>query len=266
MKFDDFRYAEMYLSDIDCIACTFNGAGSLETVSNGSEITFTNVSTNGGAKYKRVSSKYDTCIEATFQICKNPSNKSYDEMFFTTDEIRYITSWLCRKEYHEFRLIGEGFIDIYFMASFKVSMIKIGGKVCGFELTMQSDKPFAYKDPIVKKYNLRSGNMSFSIFIDSDEEGYIYPKVKLKVLRDGDLKITNEEIDEEVFIKDCSLNEEIEMNYPMITTNVNRKIQNKFNWEFVKLKNTFSTRMNKLTVSLPCTIEITYSPIAKINL
>lgn len=200
---------------------------------------------------------------------QNPEGKKKnEEMYFSTEEVRYITKWLNRKQYHEFKMVGENYIDIYYMASFNVTLLKLGDNVCGFELNMYTDRPFALRREFRKTYTVRNGNSSILVRVDSDEEGYIQPKVKIKVGRAGNLSIINSEIpSEELFIRNCSVNEEIVLDYPMIeTSNVTHKIQNDFNWNFLKLYSSFNTRTNSLLFSLPCTIEISYTPVAKINI
>ena len=44
------------------------------------------------------------------------------------------------------------------------------------------------------------------------------------------------------------------------------KVQNDFNWAFFRLENTFRDKKNKITLSLPCTVKITYSPIVKVTI
>jgi len=44
------------------------------------------------------------------------------------------------------------------------------------------------------------------------------------------------------------------------------QIQEDFNWNFLRIANTFKTGKNDLTISIPCTIKITYSPIVKLGI
>ena len=58
------------------------------------------------------------------------------------------------------------------------------------------------------------------------------------------------------------------MDYPIITTTVSsHSIQNDFDgWEFFRIANTFDNSRNDLTISIPCTIKLKYSPIVKVGL
>ena len=101
----------------------------------------------------------------------------------------------------------------------------------------------------------------------SYEEGYIYPKMEITVGKDGDLKIHNAIENRETYIADCVAGEVITLDYPIIRSSVpSHNIQNDFNWIFFRVANTFGNSRNDLTISLPCTIKIKYSPIVKVGL
>ena len=106
-----------------------------------------------------------------------------------------------------------------------------------------------------------------SINDTSYEEGYIYPHTEIIVGEDGDLKIHNAIENRETFIANCVANEVITLDYPIIHSSVpSHNIQNDFNWNFFRVANTFGNSRNDLTISLPCTIKIKYSPIVKVGL
>ena len=69
MRAYDFEYDNHFLSDFGFIICSFDSKG-IETVSNGSKITFNKVSAQGGSKHELVSTEYEDCLETTFQISK----------------------------------------------------------------------------------------------------------------------------------------------------------------------------------------------------
>ena len=120
MRAYDFEYDSIRLSDLGMTLCSFDSLG-VETVSNGSEITFNTVSTLGGSKHELTSSQYDDCITATFQICNNLCDNPTEQI--SLEKSRDIMRWLNRKSFHKFKLIdydGE-YSGIYFEASFNVS-------------------------------------------------------------------------------------------------------------------------------------------------
>jgi hypothetical protein len=266
MKFDDFEYDNIKLSEFDCVVCTFDGLD-METIDSGSQITFNTVSVRNGMKYEITDTQYESCIESTFQICKKPDHKKENEdYYFSVDDIRDIMSWLNRKQYHPFRILGDELSDIYFMASFDVSLLKYGEQVWGFELTMHTDRPFALKKPVTLHFKLAKDEKA-TIYLESDEEGTFFPGIKITVKEAGGLIIYNTTTQKETYIKNCIENEIITFDYPILTTSVSsHKIQNDFNWEFIQLVNTFHNNKNELTASLSCELEITYSPIVKISI
>ncbi len=101
----------------------------------------------------------------------------------------------------------------------------------------------------------------------SHEEGYIYPYTEIVVNESGDLNIYNAIEDRNTYIANCVAGEIITMDYPIISSSISsHNIQNDFNYNFFRIANTFEDSRNDLTISLPCTIKATYSPIVKIGL
>ena len=68
------------------------------------------------------------------------------------------------------------------------------------------------------------------------------------------------------FAAKISSGEIITIDYPIITSSISEhKIQNDFNWKYFRIVNTFKTGRNNLSISIPCKIEMTYSPIVKLG-
>lgn len=312
MKAYDFIYDGVNLSSFGFVICNFNSKG-LNTVSNGSHITFNTVSTLGGSKYALTSVAYEDCLEATIQICKNYCSSDIKEISAT--ELRQLTKWLNRKKFLKFKLLDEDSIDLYFEASFNINRIEFDGKLYGLELEVVTNAPFARKEPenfIIQVRNLYTwekfakinGNKKgesigeyvssynrnlypddgvknnyyyvyigeelddkHSINDTSHEEGYIYPHTEITVIEDGDLNIYNALEDRNTYIANCVAGEIITMDYPIIQSSISsHNIQNDFNWNFFRVANTFDNSRNDLTISIPCTIKVKYSPIVKVGL
>ena len=264
MKSYDFEYDGLNLSDFGFMICSFDSKG-VETISNGSTITFNTVSMFNGNKKELTSIEYEDCLESTFQICKKVCD--YDNLEISIDEIRLLTRWLNRKEFHKFKILNEEYFDIYFEGSFNISKIEIDGKVYGLELELKTNRPFALMEPqkIVIKNLENDGVHYISDF--SDEEGYIYPKVTIEIKESGNLNIYNEIEDRTTSILNCTYDEIITMDYPIIETSLKtHKIQNDFNWNFFRIANKLNNKNNKLTISLRCNITIEYSPIVKVGI
>lgn len=318
MKAYDFIYDGKKLSEFGMMICSFDSKG-IETVSNGSTITFNTVSSQNGTKHESTSAVYEECLETTIQICKNSCSDGISEIY--PHELRELTRWLSRKRFLKFKILDDYYIDLYFEASFNVSRIEFGGSVFGLELEVKTNRPFALKEPetiIVQtkklytweEYNktdsgekgestgryvtsykrdfypdngvkvhsngiegsyyyiYKEENNVASIFDISHEEGYIYPYTEITIGdTGGDLRIYNELENREVVVKNCKSGEVITMDYPVIQSDdETHNIQNDFEWNFFRIANTYEKRRNDLTISIPCTIKLEYSPIVKVGL
>lgn len=265
MKCYDFEYDSIRLSDLGYIMCTFNSEG-LQTVSNGSQITFNTVSTLNGRKHELTSTTYESCIETTFQICKNNCGMNDSHAFeISTDELRELMSWLNRKSFYEFRFLDDEHFNFYFESSFNISKIESNGITYGLELQMITNRPYALLNSrvIILKNIVHNG---VKTIVDiSDEEGFIYPETEITIQESGDLRIYNSLEQRTMSIKNCTVGEVIKLNYPIIESSLNsHKIQNDFNWEFLRIANKYKDKKNAYTISIPCTIKLTYSPAVKI--
>ena len=286
MKAFDFEYDNIRLSDKGFMLCRFDSGG-METVSNGSEISFNTVPTINGQKHQLTSSEYGNCLTTTLQICKNLCD-DYN-MEISVEDMRDIMRWLNRKEYHKFKIIDDEYSGFYINASFNVSKIEINGAVCGFELELFSDTPFMLQEPVIVNIDVKESDLTEQcimangtimsntcirkFYSKSDEEGYIYPDMVIKiddgVIGKPTLEIYNITEDRLMRIANCEAGEEITINYPMISSSLqshSNTIMNDFNWRFFRVSSSFRNRENKVAISLPCSIKLTYSPIVKVGI
>ncbi len=264
MKAFDFVYDGKNLSDFGFIICNFGDKG-LDTVRDGCQISFNTVPVLGGAKHELTSAQYEDCLETTIQICKHSCNGGIQEI--TATEHRQITRWLNRKKFLKFKPISEEYIDLYFEASFNISRIELDGCLFGFELEVVTNRPHALKEPRIININNTVSNGKHSINDISQEEGYIYPHTEITIAQSGNLKIHNAIENRDTYIANCAAGEVITMDYPIIQSSISsHNIQNDFNWNFFRVANTFDNSRNDLTISLPCSIKVEYSPIVKVGL
>ena len=131
---------------------------------------------------------------------------------------------------------------------------------------MESDKPFGYGQELTTSWVFSDVSISKILSDMSDEIGYVYPDMKITCNQAGDLSIFNELENCTMLIRNCSVGEVITIkgNEQIISTSYDsHDICNDFNWEFFKIGNTIDNRNNRISVSRPCAIVITYSPIIK---
>ena len=264
MKAYDFEYDGLRLSDKGFVICKFDSSG-VETIENGSVITFNTVSTMRGVKHELTSVEYADCLTATFQICKNLCLDKNEEI--SLEDMRDIMRWLNRKGFHKFKLLDNEYTGIYFEASFNVSKIEVGGRLCGFELEMFTNRPFAIHEPVTVFIKNEVANEIKSVYSKSDDEGYVYPNMEITIAESGDLEIYSVREDRTMVIRNCVAGEVITVNYPIISSSLSsHKIQNDFNWRFFRIASSFENRLNEIKISIPCTIKMTYSPVVKVGI
>ena len=264
MKAYDFEYDGLNLSDKGFMLCSFDKS-KIDTVENGVEINMeTSPFYNGDVNYI-LTANYESTLTATFQICKNPCTG--EDLNITVDEVRDMASWLCRKGFHKFKIFDDDYLNVYYEATFNMSRIIRNGNVIGLELEMITNRPFGVMEDTVINIKNEIENGVENFYSISDDEGFIYPKVKITIKQDGDLKISNIFVQRDTIIKNCKAGEVIEMDYPVIKSSLeSHKIQNDFNWNFFRIENKFKDKRNLIQISIPCEIEMVYSPIAKIGI
>lgn len=263
----DFEYDGQHLSDYGFIICDFDSSSGAMIATAGSKITFNTVSHRNGKKHGLVGSQYSECIQSTFDICKNPDIN--DDMWITNDEYRDLMRWLNRNEFLKLQIICEDDPDAdpcFYEASFNVEKIKIGEILYGLRLSMETNKPFGYGQERCISWLFNDTAISHILRDESDEIGYIYPTLSIHCLADGDLLIRNDLTDCNMKIRNCRTGELITIygDTQIIKTSYStHKIYDDFNYDFFKIGNTISDRNNKISVSLPCKLDIKYRPIIK---
>ena len=260
------------LSDFGCIICSFDGSSDFDNINIGSTITFNTVKRNRGKNYTLTSIQYDSCIETTFDICKDPCLfSSQKELAFTDDELKLLLRWLNRNQFSKLRFIQEEYDteSCYYNASFNIERIDIAGKTYGLRLTMTTDSPFAHGEKQTIELDFTDITQKQEIFDTSDDVGSDYVNFSIECLDDGDLIIKNSFNGKSIIFLNCKNGEVIDVdgeNFIVTTSSQTHKIYNNFNFEFLQIGNTYDNRVNEISVTLPCVIKIEYEPIVKVVL
>lgn len=267
MNATNFEYDGHHLSDFGFVICDFDGSNGVVTIDAGSQITFNQVSRHNGKKYSLTSTMYDNCIETSFQICKDPCK--FDDISITNDEYRDMMRWLNRHKFYRFRFVGDDYFDretCYYDASFNIEKLLVDDKLYGLQLNMFTNRPFGYGEENKYEFYVTSSSDVLKVYDISDEIGYTYPNISIRVASSGNLTVTNTTYNSVMVINNCSVGEIIDINGDtmIVTSSLNsHKIYKDFNFEYLKIGNTYNNRLNEITVSLPCYISISYSPIIK---
>lgn len=263
----DFEYDGQYLSDYGFIICDFNKASGFEIVNAGSKITFNTIARSRGKVQSLTGTKYGECVSAKFSICKNPC--LYNDLRITNDEYRDIMRWLNRNEFLKFRLLNEGNDDVetcYYEGSFNVEKVMMNGAMYGLNVSMTTNKPFGYGQELAVSWNITDTNKKYTLSDMSDEIGYTYPSMTITIRQDGNFSIHNDMEDCTMIIKNCKAGEVITVDgetHIMKSSLDSHKLYDDFNFEFFRIGNTITDRSNKISVSLPCKLELRYNPIIK---
>lgn len=266
----NFEFAGERLSDYGMIICDFGGGG-LETVSSGSDITFNQIALNKGNRFFIGSATYDSALTSTFTIAKNPClAETQEDMYLPVAEISALQRWLCRKEYHKFKIDQEEFYDIYWNVTFSAKQIELGGKIVGLELTLYADAPFAYADEITIEMDWSSGSINpIECYDLSDEIGVIYPNIQIEFLMSGHFNLWNElESERKMIINHCSKGEVITIKGKehIISSSTGRSLSSDFNYIFPRLLNSYTENKNTFNCDLLCKVTLSYSPIRKVGI
>lgn len=260
---EDFEYAGEYLSDWGFMICSIENMNNVKK--NLPSLAFNNVSLMNGRLFELTTSNYEDRMEITFQICKSIDIcKTFNAI--TVSEQRELARWLNRSTFHKFKLLQPDWADIYSEGSFNITNIEFGGEVYFLELTFISNRPLALHEPVTYKFQTTVSDNQYVFFDKSDEVGYIYPNLKIICLKSGDLKIHNSIEDRTTIVKNCSINEIIDFSKELLLSSsiASHKIQNDFNYIFMRIANKYGNRKNILTFSMPVKIELTYSPYVKV--
>ena len=263
----DFEYDGNYLSDYGFVICNFGGSSGTNTVSAGSKITFNTTPRHGGTYYGLLSTKYDECITASFEVCKDPCK--YDDLVITQDEYRDLMRWLNRREFLPFQIKDSEKLEyesVYFDASFNIEKIMYGEELYGLVLNMETNRPFGYGQEQTFKWTISRSGEQKVISDVSDEIGYIYPRVKITISSSSMITIENQTFETKTTIKNCQIGEVITIDgdTQIVESSVpSHQIYNDFNYVFPKIGNTLDNRNNVFTFSAPCEVEISYTPIIK---
>lgn len=265
MTAEDFIYDGIQLSSFGLMIGYFDGPSDLDGVDTDSQRTFNNFSLFGGKWQPLSVSTYRDTLRITMSIIRNPCDaETQEDMVISLDDIRKIKRWLNRPDFHELRLVDPEFDGIFWNGSCNVEEVHAKGKCVGFNLTFDTDRPFALADPVTYSGSVEAGG---HVAIDdiSDEIGYIYPDVEITLRGGGDFSIHNSMDDRTTLIKNCTSGETITVSKVLVIESslASHKIMDDFNWKFLRIGNTYSDRINMLTFSNACEYKITYNPIVK---
>lgn len=273
MHLKDFEFNDMLLSDLNCMVCeidTHNGM----VKQMGSALSFQSVVNNETYETHNLKAEYDENITAVFDIAKKVCGNHQES--FTLQESLFIHKWLKQKKNTKFIPIyyNNDSEIIYYNGTFTdVQSIVVNGNIVGFKLSFTSNAPWGYVDDVQQTYVTTEENLSFNFYNDSDETGYLYPKIfriKCKNQSKADLIIKNDsDVDNDILIDNCSPDEiiTIDCQNKLIFSSIEHpKLYNDFKYNYPRMVVEYNKDVNVFTTSFPCEIEVKYAPVRKVGI
>lgn len=270
MRMTDFEYDGIKLSEMGYVTCDFSGGEEDQEI--GNILTMNNIKAQDMDVNFAAAATYDDLFELEFQICKTPCGKDSDFVLEASD-IKRIMRWLNRKKYLKFKPIYEdnSFEDVYYMATFNISLIKTAGKIIGLTLQMKTNAPYGFAETVsTTNATLSSASDHLIIQDTSDEIGHINCDAVITCKAAGELRVTNSLDPNNVLsVKNCKKDEVITLygGTKIIESSLaHNKLFNDFNYNFIRVVNTYVENENVFTSTLPCEIKVSYNPIRKVGL
>ena len=264
----DFEYDGIMLSQVGYALVNFDGIkdGEIDT---DSHISFNHISMMRGKYQPFSSSVYEDILEMEFYIgkdmCQLENTKDGFNYNISVSEMSFLKRWLSRPTPHILRVIGDdNYNGIFWRGSFLVEEYTLGDGRIGAHLTFECDAPFGYMDTVIMRDSLDS-NSSYSYNCTSDEIGYIYPNLTIRLNESGNLELRNLHDGRTTVFKNCEAGEVITITDKMqIRSSISsHKILNDFNFEFYRINNSFNDVENTLTSNLAIDFILEYTPYAK---
>ena len=259
----DFLFDGQTLSGFGYMICSFDSSGGDSTASV-SDMSYTEIKSPLSDTSHKVSASYENNLSRTIQICKKTCDDSNYNI--TNDELSELSRWLCRKDYKWFKWIDDEADDeIFYQVHITLKKIEIGNNTVGFELDIISNRPYGVTNEIRVSYS-NTANSPVCLDVYSDDEGYIYPDIRINVKENGTLKITNHYENRTTQINNCKSGEIITIygsDVRQIISDAKHDLSADFNYIFPRLCSMYRQSVNEITINLSCDIEIKYRGIRK---
>lgn len=263
----DFIFDGQELSGFGYMICDFDSSSGTETYTV-SDISFTNIKSPLSNKSHVIDTSYSDDLTRTIQIMKNTCDN--DLLDITNDDLSELSRWLCRKEYKLFKWVEDNDDDeIFYEAKISLNKIELANGRIGVELNITVNAQYGFTKEITNKLSFNS-NDTKSITVFSDDEGYIYPNVIIKIKEAGNFKLINTFENRITYIADCKIGEVFTfIGDDMLQVTSNNETHNMsdcYNYKFPRLCTKYNDYTNVFTSNLACDIEFKYRGIRKVGL
>lgn len=258
MYAEQFIFDNRLCSEFGLMICSFDNSNSNGSM--GTDIEFITTTEPIRGKWRKLASKETKQLEFQIQVCK------IDHTYINAYERQAITRWLSRRDsYKKLQFVQYDYEEVWFNAYVEsIELINVGNQVAGLTINWKCDASHGYGELYRNEIN---DNSTIEFFDNSDEVGYIYADVEIEVTKNGKIEIYNSIEDRKFEIKNCVIGEKIIQNGDIMqlsTTNSSHNIYNDFNFNFIRIANTYDKRKNQITTN-GCKIKFSYYPIKKVG-
>lgn len=269
----EFIFDNISSKEYDLMICSFDGGQNGEATA-GNQIEFTTFKAPGSNKWLKTSTTYQEQLSFTFQLCKNPyvSREPFSER-----ELAFFMRWLVRKDFRDLQFVQQGYEPIHYHCQLNAERYLIGGECYGLTLTAVCDAPYGWSDEITCHISSSSA-ATYKLYDSSDELGVIYPDVEIVSKADNqDITISNEMTGTQTIILNCKKGEQILLSEDKIASSseciptehtspeqdggysgTHSTFFNDFNWEWFAIGNTWNNRVNEITVTGNCDVQLSW--------
>lgn len=216
-----------------------------------------------GDTFHIISQDYSKPLSYTMQVV----NRDFSPI--TSNQERFLKKWLCqRNKYKWFCILDKQYADVWFYANISNPKAAYFYGTVGMEFTITTNAPFGFSDIRNKKWIMDGNDTIEDFYVDNDEELPIYPNLTIVPKESGTLTLTNSSIEQEdnfLIIENCVPDEviKLECGYPFISSSsVTHKVFDDFNKYWPYLIDGY----NRITVDMPCTLELEYREYRKVGI
>lgn len=259
--FERFIYDNIPCNEYGVTCVSFSSAG-LQTISAQESDLETEKSIRGDI-FHITSQNYTKPLTYTIQIV----NKDFSPISAVQE--RTLKKWLCQRgKYKPFCIYDKRYADVWFFANINNPKSIYICDTVGLEFTVTMNAPFGFSDIRDKRWIMAQNDIIEDLYVDNDEELPIYPTLTITMNALGTLNLTNQslvDVPNTLIINNCVAGEVIilECEYPHISSSIpSHKVFDDFNKFWPYLVDGY----NRITVDIPCTIELQYREYRRVSI
>lgn len=229
-----------------------------------------NVTTTPTSKTKRfVSSKYEDTVSFEIGIVRNPCESQDARIDIDLD--RFIRRWLIREDgFKQMIFECDDYENIYVNCYLNLTPVYYYGSIVGYTISGSTDSPYVSIIDYKQEFEY-TANTHVAIPANSDEIGFIYPKVEIKPKQSAS-SISFQFVGKDKPMDSSKTVIENVVANTTYTLDSDRSIitgltdPTDFNWVFPKIVQTWDETEQYFICSCDCDVKVIYTPRRKVIL